>query len=181
LYPTPCASASTVCAIGAMPPPANGSNASLLCACVLQLLHQRDRLIVNDYTEVLMTLMRFPGGSQPFEFFRAAVTLAENGGRIREVTPPPDAPPPAVGPLPPLSLSDLAHFRAKLVAFYKRCVRVFAPLRCHRCFIAACSSHTPTYLHGLACYEFAVVTGATDGSAPVCVCVCVCVCSLLHV
>jgi hypothetical protein len=89
--------------------------------------------MVDDYTEVLTTLMRFPGGQDPLQFFLEAVHLAENGGRVRTVTPPaePVPPPRAIPPPPPAPRArpgpppvtgpiDMTTFRSKLIAFYQR-------------------------------------------------------------
>ena len=104
---------------------------------------------MNDYTEVLTTLMRFPGGQDPLEFFLAAVNLAENGGRIRTVTPPPEpvpppraippppAPPARSAPPAPVGPIDLSTFRSKLVVFYQRYGHVFTVF--YFCgFLASC-------------------------------------------
>ncbi len=104
-----------------------------------QLLHVRERLLVNDYSEMMIVLMRYPEVSDPFELFHAAVHLAENGGRVRPVTPPPTPPVrkpragsesvpahPHTPQIHPAAGSRPAHFRAKLVLFYREYVPLHA-------------------------------------------------------
>ncbi len=81
--------------------------------CLQQLLHLRDRLIVDDYTEVLTTLMRYPTVDDPYIFFSSAVTLALAGGRL---LPMPDVPALRADGALPISVDEL---RPRLVSFYE--------------------------------------------------------------
>ena len=91
----------------------------LAVACGFQLLHIRDRLIVDDYTEVLTALMRYPATDDPFQFFAAATALAESGGRVRSVTPPPVPPQRHSARSGDPSSFDVGDFRGRMIAFYQ--------------------------------------------------------------